>query len=60
VVLKPGQFVFFTDELIHRSMVNTSGKLRLALTLRIVDETVKVVSTYSSSIHPPVLLSASP
>lgn len=56
VVLKPGEFVFFTDELIHRSLCNTSGRVRLSLTLRVTQPSVKVLPGYSPNFGEPVLL----
>ena len=56
VVLKPGEFVLFTDELIHRSLCNTSGRVRLSLTLRITQPSVKVLPGYSPNYQKPVLL----
>lgn len=48
VVLKPGEFILFTDELIHRSLVNNSDRLRLSLTLRFGQGDLKLLSNYSS------------
>jgi ectoine hydroxylase-related dioxygenase (phytanoyl-CoA dioxygenase family) len=48
VVLRPGEFVLFTDQLIHRSIRNTTGKVRLALTLRVTEPNVRIVSSYST------------
>ena len=56
VVLKPGEFVFFTDELIHRSLCNTSGRVRLSLTLRVTQPSVKVLPGYSPNFRESVLL----
>lgn len=56
VRLKPGEFILFTDELLHRSVHNTSGKVRVSLTLRIAQPTVKVSPGYSPHYHPPVIL----
>lgn len=57
VVLKPGEFIVFTDQLVHRSLYNTSGKVRLSLTLRIAQKTVKILPGYSPNYHPPIPLS---
>lgn len=57
VVLKPGNFIVFTDNLVHRSVYNTSGKVRLSLTLRIAQKTVKVLPGYSPNYHDPISLS---
>ncbi|NER33630.1 MAG: SDR family NAD(P)-dependent oxidoreductase [Oscillatoria sp. SIO1A7] len=56
VVLKPGEFLLFTDELVHRSVCNTSGRVRLSLTLRVTQPSVKVLPGYSSNYREPVLL----
>ena len=56
VVLKPGEFVLFGDELIHRSICNTSGRVRLSLTLRVAQPSVKVLPGYSPNFRGPVLL----
>ncbi len=48
VVLRPGEFILFTDGLIHRSLVNRSDRPRLALTLRFGQKDLKLVSNYSS------------
>jgi NAD(P)-dependent dehydrogenase (short-subunit alcohol dehydrogenase family) len=56
VVLRPGEFVLFTDRLMHRSVRNTSGQVRLALTLRVTEPSVHIVSNYSPTYHKPVLL----
>ena len=47
VMLRPGEFVLFTDQLIHRSIRNTTGQVRLAITLRFTQPSVRVVSSYS-------------
>lgn len=59
VVLRPGEFVLFTEQLIHRSVRNTTGQVRLALTLRVTDSGVRIVSSYSSNYKKPMLLSES-
>lgn len=56
VVLKPGQFLLFTDQLIHRSVRNLSGKVRLSLTLRIARADVKITPGYSPKSSQPVAL----
>jgi hypothetical protein len=56
VVLRPGEFVLFTDQLMHRSIRNTSGQVRLALTLRLTQPSVHIVSSYSPIYSKPVLL----
>jgi len=57
VMLAPGEFVIFTEELVHRSLRNTSGKVRLSLTLRVTQPGVKILSGYSPYYQKPVLLS---
>jgi NAD(P)-dependent dehydrogenase (short-subunit alcohol dehydrogenase family) len=56
VVLKPGEFLLFADELVHRSVCNTSGRVRLSLTLRVSQPSVKVLPGYSPSFRESVLL----
>ncbi|MGK7922253.1 MAG: SDR family NAD(P)-dependent oxidoreductase [Trichodesmium sp.] len=56
VVLKPGEFVIFTDELIHRSICNTSGQVRLSLTLRVTEPTMVISPNYNPNYQKPVLL----
>ena len=56
VVLRPGEFVLFTDRLVHRSVRNTSGKVRLSLTLRLTQPGVKVLPGYTSNCQKPVIL----
>ncbi|HEY9811511.1 MAG TPA: SDR family NAD(P)-dependent oxidoreductase [Halomicronema sp.] len=57
VVLQAGEFIIFTDKLIHRSVYNSSGKIRLSLTLRIAQGTVEVLPGYTPNYHKPVVLS---
>ena len=59
VVLRPGEFVLFTEQLIHRSIRNTSGKVRLALALRVTQPGVRIVPSYSPNYTKSVLLSES-
>jgi NAD(P)-dependent dehydrogenase (short-subunit alcohol dehydrogenase family) len=56
VVLRPGEFVLFTDNLVHRSIRNQSGKIRLSLTLRLTQPGVEILSGYTSNYHKPVIL----
>ncbi|MEQ9668889.1 SDR family NAD(P)-dependent oxidoreductase [Coleofasciculus sp. G2-EDA-02] len=56
VVLRPGEFVLFTNQLMHRSVRNTSGQVRLALTLRLTEPCVHIVPNYTPIYHKPVLL----
>ncbi len=58
VVLRPGEFVLFTDNLVHRSIRNQSGKVRLSLTLRLTQSGVKVLPGYTSHYQKPVILSS--
>ncbi|ELR98400.1 SDR family NAD(P)-dependent oxidoreductase [Gloeocapsa sp. PCC 73106] len=48
VVLQPGEFILFTDDLIHRSLVNQSDRFRLSLTLRFGQGDLQLLSNYSS------------
>lgn len=59
VVLKAGEFIVFTDKLVHRSIYNSSGKVRLSLTLRVAQGTVEVLPGYTPNYHKPVFLSGS-
>ena len=56
VVLKPGQFILFSDQLIHRSVRNLSGKVRLSLTLRIARADVEITPGYSPKSSKPIAL----
>lgn len=56
VVLKPGEFILFTEHLVHRSVRNTSGRVRLSLTLRVTQPGVRVKSGYSPNYKKPVYL----
>ncbi|HLO50983.1 MAG TPA: phytanoyl-CoA dioxygenase family protein, partial [Kamptonema sp.] len=57
VILTPGEFVIFSENLVHRSLRNTSGKVRLSLTLRVTQPGVKILPGYSPYYQKPVLLS---
>lgn len=59
VVLKPGEFILFTDKLVHRSIYNRSGKVRLSLTLRVAQPSIKVLPGYTSNYQEPVTMSKS-
>jgi NAD(P)-dependent dehydrogenase (short-subunit alcohol dehydrogenase family) len=48
VNLKAGEFVLFTDQLIHRSICNTSGRVRLSIVLRITQSSL-YASGYTSA-----------
>lgn len=56
VVLKPGEFVMFTNKLMHRSIRNTSGQVRLALTLRFTQPSLRVSPNYNPNYQKLVLL----
>lgn len=56
VVLRPGEFVLFTNKLLHRSVRNNSGKARLSLTLRLTQPEVKVLPGYTSNRQKPIIL----
>ncbi|NEO70086.1 SDR family NAD(P)-dependent oxidoreductase [Moorena sp. SIO3H5] len=56
VVLSPGEFVLFTDQLMHRSLRNTSGQVRVALALRVIQPSIEVLQKHSPIDHKPVLL----
>lgn len=58
VVLKPGEFILFTDKLVHRSIYNSSGKVRLSLTLRVAQPSIKVLPGYISNYQEPVTLNS--
>ncbi|HEY9798820.1 MAG TPA: SDR family NAD(P)-dependent oxidoreductase [Leptolyngbyaceae cyanobacterium] len=59
VVLRPGEFVLFTNQLLHRSVRNNSGKVRLSLTLRLTQPGVKILPGYTSNCQKPVILQSS-
>ncbi|TAE99961.1 MAG: SDR family NAD(P)-dependent oxidoreductase [Oscillatoriales cyanobacterium] len=59
VVLKPGEFILFTDRLVHRSIYNRSGKVRLSLTLRVAQPSIKVLPGYTSNYQKPVTMGKS-
>ncbi|TAF50045.1 MAG: SDR family NAD(P)-dependent oxidoreductase [Oscillatoriales cyanobacterium] len=46
--LQAGEFVLFTDQLIHRSLCNTSGRIRLSIVLRITQTSLQA-SGYTSA-----------
>jgi len=54
IVLEAGEFVLFTDRLVHRSIRNTSGRVRLSIVLRVTQTSVQATgytsATGSSSI----------
>ena len=55
VRLKAGEFVLFPDDLIHRSVRNTSGRTRLSLTLRVATPSLRILRGYSSTFEPVAL-----
>ncbi|HEY9643258.1 MAG TPA: phytanoyl-CoA dioxygenase family protein, partial [Coleofasciculaceae cyanobacterium] len=57
VVLRPGEFVIFDEHLVHRSIRNTSGKVRLSLTLRVTQSGMQILPGYTPTDQPPVWLS---
>lgn len=59
VVLKPGEFILFTEQLVHRSIYNISGKVRLSLTLRVAQPSIKVFPGYTSNYQAPVTMGKS-
>jgi ectoine hydroxylase-related dioxygenase (phytanoyl-CoA dioxygenase family) len=50
-----GEFVLFRDDLIHRSVRNTSGRTRLSLTLRVATPAFRILRGYSSTFAPVAL-----
>ncbi|MGD1903464.1 MAG: SDR family NAD(P)-dependent oxidoreductase [Geitlerinemataceae cyanobacterium] len=48
IVLKAGEFVLFSDRLVHRSIRNTSGRVRLSIVLRVSQSGV-LASGYTSA-----------
>jgi NAD(P)-dependent dehydrogenase (short-subunit alcohol dehydrogenase family) len=56
VILKPGEFILFTDKLVHRSVYNRSGKVRLSLTLRVAQPSIKILPGYTSNYQEPVTM----
>jgi NAD(P)-dependent dehydrogenase (short-subunit alcohol dehydrogenase family) len=56
VILRPGEFVLFTDQLVHRSIRNTSGQVRLSITLRVIPSSVRIQPGYTPIYNPAVSL----
>ena len=56
VLLKLGIFVMFTDKVTHRYICDTSGKVKLSLTLRVTQPTMKIWPNYNPNFQQPVLL----
>ncbi|MBP0017318.1 MAG: SDR family NAD(P)-dependent oxidoreductase [Cyanobacteria bacterium SBLK] len=57
VVLHPGEFILFSDRLVHRSLRNTSGRVRLSLTLRFTQSCVRILPGYSPIYKPEIEMS---
>ena len=55
VRLRAGEFVLFSDDLVHRSVVNTSGRTRVSLTLRVATPSLRILRGYSSTFAPVAL-----
>jgi len=53
--LGAGKFVLFRDDLIHRSVRNTSGRMRMSLTLRVATPSFRILRGYSSTFAPVAL-----
>ena len=49
VLLKLGIFVMFTDKVTDRYICDTSGKVKLSLTLRVTQTTINILSDYNSN-----------
>lgn len=47
--LKAGEFVLFTNDLVHRSVLNTSGRTRIALTIRVAQPSIELKGGYTST-----------
>lgn len=55
VLLKLGIFVMFTDKVTNRYICDTSGKVKLSLTLRVTQTTINILSDYNSNFQHSVL-----
>ncbi|MCH2046999.1 MAG: hypothetical protein MK289_00365 [Trichodesmium sp. ALOHA_ZT_67] len=55
VLLKLGIFVMFTDKVTDRYICDTSGKVKLSLTLRVTQTTINILSDYNSNFQHSVL-----
>lgn len=53
--LAAGEFVLFDDDLVHRSILNTSGHVRVALTLRVAPASLRSLPGYTPT-HRPLTL----
>ena len=49
VLLKLGIFVMFTDKVTDRYICDTSGKVKLSLTLWVTQTTINILSDYNSN-----------
>jgi NAD(P)-dependent dehydrogenase (short-subunit alcohol dehydrogenase family) len=52
ISLKAGEFILFTNDLVHRSVLNTSGRTRVAITLRVIQPTLTARAGYSTAHRP--------
>jgi ectoine hydroxylase-related dioxygenase (phytanoyl-CoA dioxygenase family) len=55
VRMRAGEFVLFSDSLVHRSVRNTNGRTRMALSLRIASPSLQILRGYSPSYGPVAL-----
>ncbi|MDT9342053.1 hypothetical protein VV11_022590 [Trichodesmium erythraeum 21-75] len=55
VLLKLGIFVMLTDKVTDRYICDTSGKVKLSLTLRVTQTTINILSDYNSNFQHSVL-----
>jgi len=56
VVLNAGEFILFTNKLVHRSIPNSRNKVRVSITLRIIQPNIRVLPGYTSNYQQPVFL----
>ncbi len=50
--LGAGEFVLFSDNLVHRSIRNTSGKTRIALAIRVATPSLRILPGYTATFGP--------
>jgi hypothetical protein len=50
--LRAGEFVLFSDDLVHRSVRNSNGQTRVALTLRVAPPSLRILRGYTPSYGP--------
>ena len=55
VRLRAGEFVLFSDDLVHRSIRNTNGRTRVALSLRVAPPSLRILRGYSPRYGPVAL-----